>query len=218
MLFVKQRVEEDDVRGRILSAAVEATLEGGLADLSMRDVARRAKVSHQLPYHYFTDREGILAAIAEDGFSRLAARLRSALDRAKSASAPERFAIAGRTYVMFAVENPAHFRVMFRTDFVDVERFESAKTCADGAFSLLPMLVQELILEGLPPEPNPLVHVVLGWSVAHGLACLLLDGPIRRKLPEAASARDAVVKDVMEVMRTLIEARITTAAKKKPKK
>ena len=52
---------KEDVRGEILKAALDLMNQGGLGALSMREVARRAGVSHQAPYHYFTDREAILA-------------------------------------------------------------------------------------------------------------------------------------------------------------
>jgi hypothetical protein len=62
----------------------------------------------------------------------------------------------------------------------------------------------EAIEEGLPPHPNPQALVVMGWSIAHGLACLLLDGPLAKKIPEAAGAREQTVRDVMEAMRSLL--------------
>ena len=209
---------DDGVRERILAAAVRAIEEKGLADVSMRDVARRAGVSHQLPYHYFTDREGTLAAVAEQGFSRLADRVAAAIDdagRKKKRGAAERLAAAGREYVQFACEHPAHFRVMFRPDFVTIDCFPTTLACGDRAFAMLPALVQDCIVEGLPPEPSPQALAVLGWSIAHGLACLLLDGPLERKLPEAATAREELIREVMDAMRLLVEAR--TKPERRPK-
>jgi AcrR family transcriptional regulator len=195
---------DEDAKGAILAAAVAQIEEGGLADLSMREVARRAGVSHQLPYHYFTDREGILAAIAEVGFAIMCERLEAVVE--SEASGAEKLAAAGRAYVEFACEHPAHFRVMFRQDFVDVERHASAQASAETCFARLPELVASAIAEGLPPHPNPQSLVIMGWAIAHGLACLLLDGPLAKKLPEAAGARDQTVRDVMEAMRALVTA------------
>ena len=192
-----------DVRGAILEAAIHAIEEGGLAGVSMRDVARRAGVSHQLPYHYFTDREGILAAVAEVGFVELAARLKAAFT--SNGSGAERMAAAGRTYVEFACSHPAHFRVMFRNDFVSMMNHPSAQARAESCFGWLPELVAACIEDGMPPAPNARALVVLAWSIAHGLACLLLDGPLAKKLPDAAEAKEATVRDVMEAMKLLIE-------------
>ena len=57
-----------DLRQKVLEASLALIEEGGLDRLSMREVARKAGVSHQAPYHYFDDREAILAALAGEGF------------------------------------------------------------------------------------------------------------------------------------------------------
>ena len=70
-----------DSRERLLNAAVELMNTEGLAALSMREVARRAGVSHRAPYHYFENRKAVLAAIAEEGFKKFNAALESASGR-----------------------------------------------------------------------------------------------------------------------------------------
>ncbi|MSV37798.1 MAG: TetR family transcriptional regulator, partial [Actinobacteria bacterium] len=64
--------QHGDVRRLVLDAALGIIESDGAESLSMREVARRAGVSHQAPYHYFGDRSGILAAISEEGFTGLA--------------------------------------------------------------------------------------------------------------------------------------------------
>ena len=63
--------KQTDLRQKVLKASLALIEEGGLDRLSMREVARKAGVSHQAPYHYFDDREAILAALAGEGFSKL---------------------------------------------------------------------------------------------------------------------------------------------------
>src|SRR5438105_1608095 len=87
----------EDVRARVLGAAMRLIEEGGLASLSMREVARAAGVSHQAPYHWFADREAILAAMAEEGFRLLTDRLEAATVPGSSAS--EHLESLGRAYV-----------------------------------------------------------------------------------------------------------------------
>jgi len=209
-------VKEDDVRARVLEAAVRMIDEGGLASLSMREVARRAGVSHQAPYHYFPDRESILAALAEEGFIRLYEELDEVRDAASCAA--DRLAHAGEAYVRFAQQHPAHFRLMFRPDFVDIERFPSVMDCGQKAFERLIELVHSCIEEGLPAEPSEQALVVFGWSVVHGLACLLIDNTLALKLPEEAAAvvrtglargTKSIVSDVMEAFRAVLVARST---------
>jgi len=71
-----------DLRRRILDASAALLESDGLAALSLREVARRAGVSHQAPYHHFKDRESILAELVTEGFERLAKRLAHANDQA----------------------------------------------------------------------------------------------------------------------------------------
>ena len=68
--------QHGDVRRLVLDAAVAIIELEGAESLSMREVARRAGVSHQAPYHYFSDRSGIFAAISEEGFAGLAQAFR----------------------------------------------------------------------------------------------------------------------------------------------
>src|SRR6266702_4843210 len=70
-----------DLRRVLLQAAVEAILESGPATVSLRDLARRAGVSHAAPAYHFGDKAGLLTAVAADGFWRLADALREAYGR-----------------------------------------------------------------------------------------------------------------------------------------
>ncbi|WP_394831926.1 TetR/AcrR family transcriptional regulator [Pendulispora rubella] len=216
-----ERIEaEDDVRARVLEAAVQLIDEGGLASLSMREVARRAGVSHQAPYHYFPDRESILAAVAEEGFILLDREIESVADAGERPV--DRLVSAGEAYVRFAHQHPAHFRVMFRRDFVDIDRFPHIKECGQKAFDRLLEIVHACVADGLPAHPSEQALIVFGWSVVHGLACLLLDGCIGMKMPEMmpqvassglAPGSKTIVSDVMETLRAMTVA----ASEPKPK-
>lgn len=197
----------DDVRSRVLTAALELIERDGLDALSMREVARIAGVSHQAPYHYFADREAILAAMAQDGFGRLA----DALDRCSAEGMPpnERLAALARAYVRFALGAPALFKLMFRPDLLDGERFPEVHTAGSRAFEPLPRAIQACIAAGLPDVPSAEALVVLGWSFAHGLASLLVDGCLAMKMEGAANGADALVDDVTRAMDALIAPRMT---------
>ena len=177
----------------------------GLSGVSMREVARAAGVSHQAPYHYFPDREAIFAALCEEGFKILALRLERTI--VLPVPAVDRFVQAGQIYVEFAFDHPALFRIMFRPDLVAMDRFADVKACGDRAFQTVPALVQACIAEGLPAEPLVEALVVLAWSIPHGLACLLLDGPLAKKFPDMLVKREELTRDVMHAMRSLLLAR-----------
>lgn len=96
-----------DLRRALLAAALEAVGEVGPAALSLRDLARRAGVSHAAPAHHFGDKAGLLTALAAQGFDLLAQTLTEADDDLLE---------AGVAYVDFAVTHRAYFEVMFRPE------------------------------------------------------------------------------------------------------
>ncbi|MFM1790404.1 MAG: hypothetical protein RLZZ526_731, partial [Actinomycetota bacterium] len=86
--------DHTDVKRAVLDAAVAIIATDGPDALSMREVARRADISHQAPYHHFADRAGIFAAISEEGYRAFAKEFRATLE-----SSPNPLADCLRTYV-----------------------------------------------------------------------------------------------------------------------
>src|SRR5205809_439421 len=104
-----------DLRRTLIDASLALVEEEGIGALSLREVARKAGVTHNAPYHHFPDRGALLAAIAEEGFGRLAQETAAA--RAAVPDDPlARLTACGQAYVRFAIASPAHFRVMFRPE------------------------------------------------------------------------------------------------------
>jgi AcrR family transcriptional regulator len=194
-----------DLRARILRASVELLEQEGVAALSLREVARRAGVSHQAPYHHFADREAILGAIAQEGFVMLQARLDEAMMK-NAKNAFQRFEHAGVAYVEFALEHTAHFRLMFRPELVNVETCPGAKAAGDSAFARLVEMVSMCFDEGLDVGEGREAVLAASWSVAHGLSCLLLDGPLARTLPDELRERGKMIRSVLRVFRRQLEA------------
>lgn len=175
-------------RERILKAAVELMNKEGLAALSMREVARRAGVSHQAPYHHFENREAILAAIAEKGFKKFNA----ALESASGSNAARRMIAAGRAYVEFALSHPAHFQVMFRPELVNLEKYPSALAEARRGFAILQSLIDGVVKEKLLPARLAGGMVILTWAFVQGLSGLLLEGPLARMAGDDLKSNDKI--------------------------
>lgn len=187
----RREADAPDLRHRILEAADALLRTEGLAALSMREVARRAGVTHQAPYHHFADREAILAELVASGFTMLADRLARANDGAGRHDARRVLLDAGRAYVGFALEQPGRFRIMFRPELCDPARYPAAAEAGDRAHAELMRMVG--VVHGAPDE----VLATLHWSQVHGLASLLVDGGMADKLP-SARARKAHVEAVLE--------------------
>jgi len=186
-----------------MQASLALIEEGGLDRLSMREVARKAGVSHQAPYHYFGDRETILAALAGEGFSRLGQSLARA---AADAGEPGDAVIAmGKAYVDFAIRHPAHFQVMFRADAVPLDRYPEARKQEDEAFG---KLVKEIgkTFASQPPEERRRIAVA-AWAMVHGLATLILEGSLARKVAVPKLQQKRLAHEVIATFAGLLKAR-----------
>jgi AcrR family transcriptional regulator len=204
-----QPAEPTELRATILAASAALIEEEGLAKLSMREVARRAGVTHQAPYHYFADREAILGEIAEQGFRMLSERVERAVELAAGATMPERIGTMGRAYVEFACAHPAHFRIMFRPELVNLDNYPSALAEGANAFALLTRVVHDAVEAGLPGVPSGDALVATLWSTVHGLACLILDGPLAKKMPGAEPSEH--IDGVIAALQDMLEATMRRA-------
>lgn len=161
-----------DLRRAILAAAVESISANGSANLSLRDLARRAGVSHAAPVHHFGDKAGVLTALAAEGFEQLADAL---------AAAGEDFVEMGVAYVRFAVTHQAYFEVMFRPDTYhrDDPSVVSARSRAGGALARG--------ARARTGQESGFTEVA-AWSLMHGFATLWLTGALPRSLGDDLTA------------------------------
>jgi AcrR family transcriptional regulator len=164
-----------DLPNALLAAVSEIVEEKGATNVSLREVARRAGVSHSAPAYHFGDKEGMLAAFAERGFEILHDEAATALDNAAAGgSALIRLAAVGAAYVRFAVDRTSYFDVMFRSG-IDTPSHEHLSARAASTLAVLIGAVDDLISEGGYTEVDPRHMTVYFWSLAHGLASLAVD-------------------------------------------
>jgi len=192
-MAVTKSISRDDVRSSILEASIALMNEGGLGSLSMREVARRAGVSHQAPYHYFADREAILAELAGDGFDRLYDYMVSAIGLARDKAGKNR--AMGEAYIRFALNNPEVFRLMFRCEMVDLANYPEAKEKADKCFQLVADTLGVVITAD--KTSADLAPVIAAWSTAHGLATLMLEGKLGEAFGETLDQREEAAKRIL---------------------
>ena len=192
-----------DVPRLVLDAALAIIETSGADSLSMREVARRAGVSHQAPYHYFGDRLGIFAAIAQEGFAGLADAFRTALSTDEN---PAKGCL--QAYVHFALTHRGHFRVMFRSDLSGLPNHPERHHGPNSAHNELMNLVTRTI--GMPADAaTAATWANMLWSVAHGLATLLIDGPIEATLPEGI-ALNGHITSVTDLAAHMVNAQART--------
>lgn len=178
--MAKASYHHGDLRRALLDAAAATIAEEGPATLSLRELARRAGVSHTAPAHHFGDKKGLLTALAAEGFDRLAAALREA--RVATGS----FLELGVAYVRFATTHRAHFEVMWRPDLYHADD-PALLAARDRSSAGLYSGVADL------PDGQAGADVreagLAAWSLAHGFATLWLSGalPDRPDRPDEAA-------------------------------
>jgi AcrR family transcriptional regulator len=159
------RYHHGDLPNALRAAAAELIAERGLGAFSLREVSRRAGVSHAAPAHHFGDTEGLLTSLAIEGFTYLGDSLDTAA--ADIDDPVERLVAVGRAYVRVGSEHPGHCQVMFRTDVVDVDDGE-LQLAGQRAYSILENTVRA-VAEAANPELDVIEAANLCWAVSQGL-------------------------------------------------
>lgn len=173
-----------DLRRSLIEAGLELAREGGPDAVVLREATRRAGVSPNAAYRHFADRAELLDAVCDRAQGVAAAAIEAALAETPPAtdveSAQERLRAVGIGYLRFARHEPGLFRMAFGVP-GDLERaFVAEKAGPGGAspFGLLSGTLDDLVRVGaLPPERRPGAEL-LAWSAVHGLAMLVLEGPL----------------------------------------
>jgi AcrR family transcriptional regulator len=163
-----------DLRRALIATAHELVAAGAGPSLSLRALAREAGVSPAAPYHHFTDRPHVLAAVAADAFRQLMAAQDADL-RGRSEPA-ERLAVMCQVYLRFAVEHGPHYALMFSAEYMPSEGFPDYHQAAGEAFARL--MVAVCAVAQLDPErdaPDAVERTLAVWAAVHGLARLYVD-------------------------------------------
>lgn len=179
-----------DLRRALVEAALALATEEQRWDFSLREVARRAGVSHNAPYRHFSEKRDLLAAVAVAGFDALRARLAAAAEETEE---PEAALVAtGVAYIGFGTENPARYRLMFGPALF-VAGAEMPSTVAQAGAAAKAVLAR-IIACGVrakrfavsaDTQAEQEGFVLTAWSLVHGLTMLLIDGRAGDAVPSS---------------------------------
>ncbi len=200
-----------DLRNALIEAAVAAARVGGPGAVVLREVARQVGVSHNAGYRHFTGRDDLLTAVAERGLAELAGAIEAGLRDPESgdpepgapgsgapepgglgslpdprATARNRLRAVGRSYVTYALSEPGLFRTIWAAplDPGDEPGPAALGPRGLGAYQLLNEALDDLVRVGvLSPARRPFSEIA-AWSAVHGLATLVIDGPLGLLSPE----------------------------------
>jgi AcrR family transcriptional regulator len=173
--------QHGDLREALIQAGLKLLSEQGVAGLSLRAAAQLAGVSHAAPYRHFTDKQALVAAIAERGFRLLTASMREALAESP-ASGPRPAAIdklyaLGVGYVRFGTAHPDYLRVIFG-GVIGEEPGAELAAAGDEAYNALRGVVEAGLASGELRGGDPDLVSLSCWSLVHGLSSLLSSGAV----------------------------------------
>lgn len=193
-----------DLRRALLDAALALIEEKGLEALTLREVARRADVSHAAPYHHFADLGALVAALAIEGLQGLGATQRAAAAGASQGSAAARVHALGLDYVRYAVRDPARFRLMWRPELCGSGDGEAVKAAGLEAYAPLLEAVAAGVVSGEFAVQAVDGLAFAAWAEVHGIATLLVDGPIGWRLSGAEAAEELAGETIDRLLSGLL--------------
>jgi AcrR family transcriptional regulator len=170
----------------LIEASIALAREGGPDRVILREAARAAGVSHSAAYRHFADREALLAEVSRFARNQLAAEMRRRVNRTKDPL--RRLRAVGTAYIDFALTEPGLFRTAFTSHPAtsgDTEHDRATggedpthNSAGDDPYEILGQVLDEIQAAGLLEPRRRLGAEIAVWSAVHGLAGLLLDGPL----------------------------------------
>jgi AcrR family transcriptional regulator len=172
----KSKYHHGDLHRALIDAALHLIANQGIEALTLREVAQQVGVSRMAPYRHFADKSALLAAVAEEGFRILKQQLDQT---AQTQTDPlEKLQAIGVTYVRYAVNHAAHYRVMFGTKIADKQSYPALLQVARDTFDVLVQTLVQCQQSGLARSANPTQQAQIAWSLVHGLSMLAIDGQL----------------------------------------
>lgn len=194
----KFKYHHGNLRDALLSAAVDILEKDGVEGLSLRALAKATGVTQAAPYSHFADKDELLAAVAENGFQRLAFQMADDATGAPSTEARIEKLIA--SYIRFAQAHKALFQVMFGRELADLKKFPTLAMTAGKSYSL----ISSALARRTQADVDTRFLTVTIWSLCHGLTTLIIDDKIDIGQFGAASLDEFVKKTVAVFSRHLV--------------
>jgi AcrR family transcriptional regulator len=166
-----------DLRRALLDAALALIEQRGVSALTLREVARRAGVSHAAPAHHFGDLLGLQRALADESFEALRAFMLGAMQGA--ANADDALRRSGIAYVEFAATNPGRFRAMFHPAIRDAAG--RSRPAEAAAYQVLLAGIRARHGQRALSEADAALLALAAWAPMHGLAALAVDRQLAGK-------------------------------------
>lgn len=192
---MKKNYHHGDLREAILTETLAMIKADESHLIGFRELARRLDVSRTAPYRHFESVEELLAVVAEEGYQKFIIYLEGVTEK-PGLEKGERFVQLGEAYVNFALDNPAHYRLLFDQRFFADEKFKPIQTLANKAFNLLKQTSSQCLATG-SSTADKILLANLAWASVHGLSTLLMNGqmiPVKNRKQFIRSSCERLLK------------------------
>jgi AcrR family transcriptional regulator len=163
-----------DLRRAVIDTALAIIADGGIESLTMREIAHQIGVSRMAPYRHFENKAQLLAVLAQEGFEAMYSSIQAA--QSETSAAPlDRLQVAGVAYILYAVDRPVHYRVMFDASLSNRTIYPPLYQAAVKNFDCLVEILTQCQQQGLIHAGDPKQIAQINWSLVHGLSLLWID-------------------------------------------
>jgi AcrR family transcriptional regulator len=197
--MTKDTYHHGDLKNALIQAGTDILASEGTAALSLRKVAARAGVSHSAPYAHFADKQALIAAISANGFNRLYEQVIQAVEHHEGDLHTMLLEVA-YTYVSFALENPACFKVMFSSVLEKEKDYPEFVEASQRNFYQLEELVRQWQVGGVLKAGDVQLQATALWSLVHGFIALLLENQISSRILNQYSTREILTRLIDQIV------------------
>jgi AcrR family transcriptional regulator len=208
----KRTYHHGDLKNALIEAGIEVLAKEGVGSLSLRQVARKAGVSHAAPYAHFADKQALIAAISTEGYRALYDKLARVVQQHNGDPMRQLVEIAW-AYAEFAVTDTDHFKITFSGVLEKEKDYPAFVEISKKSFDLVVEVVEACQAKGvLPDGPSDLIAVSL-WGMLHGLMSLVLEGQVSHTILDRVTLRELVVYSLSLITLTKIDRKLAAQSR-----
>ncbi len=174
----KKSYHHGNLREALIYAALVLIEKKGVKTLTLREIAKQAKVSHAAPYRHFKDKDDLLTKVAAEGFEMLVNETRKRFKDIPD-DPLSRFQESGWAYIDFAISHASHFRVMFGLGENRKKTPPELEKASGESFKILLDCIKACQDKKYIKDGDPLELALCAWSMVHGFAMLHIEGYLK---------------------------------------
>jgi AcrR family transcriptional regulator len=195
-----------DLKNALIKAGVEILAKEGLGGLSLREVARRAGVSHAAPYAHFKDKQALIAAISTEGHTRIYREISEIIEQYPD-DPLRQLVLAALAYLAFGLDEPDLFRITFSGVLEQERDYPALVEMTHKNFELIKEIVSRCRTTGIFQEGTDELLAQSLWGTVHGLISLIQQGQVSSALTGKYTPQDLLLFTLGQMTQSTLKSR-----------